>query len=486
MTEAEFQRLAAQGFNRVPLVAETFADLDTPLSLYLKLANRSNTYLLESVEGGERFGRYSFIGLAAPVRLRAEGNLVTVMQGDAIIEKSQTPDPLEFVREFLSRYRVAEWEGLPRFCGGLVGYFGYDAVRWIEPRLSGGWLKPDPTGCPDMLLLVSEELAVIDNLSGKLYLVVYADPGKPRAWRDAQARLRELLGALTLALTLPAERREDDAEVTSNFGGDAFRGAVGRAIRYVHDGDIMQVVLSQRLSRPFSGSPLSLYRALRSINPSPYMFYFDFGDFQVVGASPEILVRLERRAVTVRPIAGTRPRGASREKDLELERELLADPKERAEHAMLVDLGRNDVGRVAATGSVRLTEKMTVERYSHVMHIVSNVEGRLREGLDCLDVLRAAFPAGTVSGAPKIRAMEVIAELEPDQRGVYAGSLGYVSFGGNLDMAITLRTVVATQGTAYVQAGCGVVADSRPEREYEETLEKAGAMFKAIEMAEAM
>ncbi|HET7199514.1 MAG TPA: anthranilate synthase component I [Burkholderiales bacterium] len=483
MTEAEFQRLAAQGFNRVPLVAETFADLDTPLSLYLKLANRSNTYLLESVEGGERFGRYSFIGLAAPVRLRAEGNLVTVMQGDAIIEKSQTPDPLEFVREFLSRYRVAELEGLPRFCGGLVGYFGYDAVRWIEPRLSGGWLKPDPTGCPDMLLLVSEELAVIDNLSGKLYLVVYADPGKPRAWRDAQARLRELLGALRLALTLPTERREADAEVTSNFGEDAFRDAVGRAIRYVRDGDIMQVVLSQRLSRPFSGSPLSLYRALRSINPSPYMFYFDFGDFQVVGASPEILVRLERRAVTVRPIAGTRPRGASREKDLELERELLADPKERAEHVMLVDLGRNDVGRVAATGSVRLTEKMTVERYSHVMHIVSNVEGKLREGLDCLDVLRAAFPAGTVSGAPKVRAMEIIDELEPDKRGLYAGAVGYLGFNGDMDLCIAIRTALVKQGLLHVQAGAGIVADSVPESEWQETRAKARAVLRAAEIA---
>src|SRR5262245_61680795 len=316
MTEAEFQRLAAQGFNRVPLVAETFADLDTPLSLYLRLANRSNSYLLESVEGGERFGRYSFIGLAAQVRLRAVGRLVTVMHGDTVVEKSEAADPLEFVRVFLSRYRVAELPGLPRFCGGLVGYFGYDTVRWIEPRLSAGLLKPDPTGCPDMLLLVSEELAVIDNLSGKLYLVVYADPSKPRAWRDAQARLRQLLGALRLPLSLPAEPLTADAAPTSNFSGDAFRKAVERAIAYVRDGDIMQVVLSQRISRAYSGSPLSLYRALRSINPSPYMFFFDFGEFQVVGASPEILVRHERGTVTVRPIAGTRPRGATREKEI--------------------------------------------------------------------------------------------------------------------------------------------------------------------------
>jgi anthranilate synthase component 1 len=483
MTEAEFQRLAAQGYNRVPLVAETFADLDTPLSLYLKLANRSNTYLLESVEGGERFGRYSFIGLATQVRLRAVGRLVTVMHGDAIVEKSEAADPLEFVRQFLSRYRVAGLPGLPRFCGGLVGYFGYDAVRWIEPKLSGGWLKPDPTGCPDMLLLVSEELAVIDNLSGKLYLVVYADPSKPRAWQDAQARLRELLGALRLPLSLPAEPRSDDAALTSNFSGDAFRSAVERAIRYVRDGDIMQVVLSQRLSRAYSGSPLSLYRALRSINPSPYMFYFDFGDFQVVGASPEILVRHERGTVTVRPIAGTRPRGATREKDLALEQELLADPKERAEHVMLVDLGRNDVGRVAAAGSVQLTERMSIERYSHVMHIVSNVEGRLRGGLDSLDVLRAAFPAGTVSGAPKVRAMEIIDELEPDKRGLYAGAVGYLGFNGDMDLAIAIRTALVKEGRMHVQAGAGIVADSVPESEWQETRAKASAVLRAAEIA---
>jgi anthranilate synthase component I len=483
MTEAEFQRLAAQGFNRVPLVAETFADLDTPLSLYLKLANRSNTYLLESVEGGERFGRYSFIGLAAQVKLRAVGRVVTVMHGDAIVEKSESTDPLAFVREYLSRYRVVELPGLPRFCGGLVGYFGYDAVRWIEPKLSAGWLKSDPIGCPDMLLLVSEELAVVDNLSGKLYLVVYADPAKPRAWDDAHARLRELLGALRLPLSLPPDRREADAEVRSNFGGEAFRAAVGRAIRYVRDGDIMQVVLSQRLSRPYSGSPLTLYRALRSINPSPYMFYLDFGDFQVVGASPEILVRHERGTVTVRPIAGTRPRGGTRDRDLELERELLADPKERAEHVMLVDLGRNDVGRVATTGSVRLTEKMNVERYSHVMHIVSNVEGRVREGLDSLDVLRAAFPAGTVSGAPKVRAMEIIDELEPDKRGLYAGAVGYLGFNGDMDLAIAIRTALVKAGQMHVQAGAGIVADSVPENEWQETRAKASAVLRAAEMA---
>jgi len=409
--------------------------------------------------------------------------LVTVMHGDVIAEKSQAADPLAFVREFLSRYRVAELPGLPRFCGGLVGYFGYETVRWIEPRLSGGWLKPDPVGCPDMLLLVSEELAVIDNLSGRLYLVVYADPAKPRAWHDAQARLRELLGALRLPLSPPSETRDAETEVASNFDADTFRAAVGRAIRYVHDGDIMQVVLSQRLSRPFAGSSLSLYRALRSINPSPYMFYFDFGDFQVVSASPEILVRLERGTVTVRPIAGTRRRGATQDEDVALERELLADPKERAEHVMLADLGRNDVGRVAATGTVRLTETMTVERYSHVMHIVSNVEGRLRDGLDCVDVFRAAFPAGTVSGAPKVRAMEIIDELEPDKRGVYAGAAGYLGFNGDMDLAIAIRTAVVKAGQLPVQAGAGIVADSVSESELQETRAKARAVLRAAEIA---
>jgi anthranilate synthase component 1 len=483
MTEAEFKHLAAQGYNRVPVVAETFADLDTPLSIYLKLANRSHTYLLESVVGGERFGRYSFIGLAAPIRLRAVGRLVTVTHGDTVVEKSQAADPLAFVRQFLSRYRAVEPPGLPRFCGGLVGYFGYDAVRWIEPKLSGGWLKPDPLGCPDMLLLVSEELAVIDNLTGKLYLVVYADPSKPRAWDDAQARLRELRGALRLPLPQPPEYRGADEAIESNFGAEAFRAAVRRAIRYVHDGDAMQVVLSQRLSRPYSASPLSLYRALRAVNPSPYMIYFDLGDFHVVGASPEILVRLEHGTVTVRPIAGTRRRGKTAEEDAALANELRADPKEIAEHVMLVDLGRNDVGRVAEIGSVKMTERMAIERYSHVMHIVSNVEGRLRPGLDAIDVLRAAFPAGTVTGAPKVRAMEIIDELEPDKRGLYAGAAGYLGFNGDMDLCIAIRTAVVKDGRLHVQAGAGIVADSVPENEWQETRAKARALLRAAEIA---
>ena len=483
MTETEFKQLADRGFNRVPLVLETFADLDTPLSVYLKLANRPYTYLLESVIGGERFGRYSFIGLSTRTSLRAVGRLVTVMRGDTVVEKSEGTDPLEFVRRFLARHRAAEAPGLPRFCGGLVGYFGYDTVRWIEGRLAGGWLKPEPIGCPDMLLLVSEELAVVDNLTGRLYLVVFADPSQPGSYQDARARLRELLGALRLPLELPRERRAALSEPRSNTGAEAFKAAVARAKRYIHDGDAMQVVLSQRLTLEYGASPMSLYRALRAINPSPYLFYFDFGAFHVVGSSPEILVRLEGDLVTVRPIAGTRPRGATREKDQQLERELLADPKEAAEHVMLVDLGRNDVGRVAQTGSVRVTEYLGIERYSHVMHIVSNVEGRVREGLDAIEVLRAAFPAGTVTGAPKVRAMEIIDELETERRGIYAGAVGLIGFNGDVDLAIAIRTAVLKDGLLHIQAGAGIVADSDPESEWQETQNKARALLRAAQMS---
>jgi len=485
MTETEFKRLAAHGYNRVPVALETCADLDTPLSVYLKLANRPNTYLLESVIGGERFGRYSFIGLATRTALRALGRHVTVLQGDAVVERSEGTDPLAFVRDFLARYRVAETPGLPRLCGGLVGYFGYDAVRWIEPRLAGGWLKPAPLGCPDMLLLLSEELAVVDNLTGRLFLVVFADPSRPGAFQDARQRLRELTGALRLPLEFAPERTFALARPESSFGEVAFKAAVERAKRYIEAGDAMQIVISQRMSQPYAGSPMSLYRALRSVNPSPYMFYFDFADFQIVGSSPEILVRLDNGTVTVRPIAGTRRRGATREEDLALERELLADPKEAAEHVMLVDLGRNDVGRVAKIGTVRLTELRAIERYSHVMHIVSNVEGALREGLDAVEVLRASFPAGTVSGAPKVRAMEIIDELEPERRGVYAGAVGYLGFHGNMDLAIAIRTAVVKQGVLHVQAGAGIVADSDPQSEWKETQSKARAILRAAQIAAA-
>ena len=482
MTEQEFNDLARQGYNRIPVYRQLPADLDTPLALYIKLANRPYTYLLESVVGGERFGRYSFIGLAARTVLRVHGHFASVEVDGSPVEQSDCADPLAFVETLLGRYRAAPLPGLPRFPGGLCGYFGYDSVRYIEKRLSGT-VKPDPLGTPDILLMLSDELAVVDNLTGRLTLIVYADPMEPDAYARTQLRLAELARELPKPVHAPPEARAEAADAVSEFGEAAFKTAVERAKRYIYEGDIMQVVLSQRMSRPFHAHPLALYRALRSLNPSPYMFYFDLGNFHLVGASPEILVRLEGDTVTVRPIAGTRPRGASREEDLRLEAELLADPKERAEHVQLMDLGRNDVGRVAQVGTVKVTENMVVERYSHVMHIVSNVEGRLRPGLTAMDVLRATFPAGTVSGAPKIRAMEIIDELEPTKRGVYAGAVGYLGFNGDMDVAIAIRTAVVKDQVLYVQAGAGIVADSVPENEWTETRNKARAVIRAAELA---
>ena len=484
MTEAEFNALAAQGYNRIPVTLETFADLDTPLSIYLKLADSAWTYLLESVQGGERFGRYSFIGLSAPTRIAAYGRNVMVLTGNRIAERRDDCDPLAFVGEFMARFKLAPRAGLPRFCGGLVGSFGYDTVRYVEPKLAQSQ-KPDELGTPDILLLLSEEIAVVDNLSGKLTLVVYAEPGVPGAFKRARTRLKELLARLREPVRIPAERPATPQAATSSFGEEPFKQAVARAKQYIVDGDVMQVVLAQRMSKPFAATPLALYRALRTLNPSPYMFYFDFEDFHVVGASPEILVRLEDGNVTLRPIAGTRRRGKTVEEDEALAAELLADEKERAEHLMLLDLGRNDVGRVAQTGSVRVTEQFVIERYSHVMHIVSSVEGKLKPELDALAVLRATFPAGTVSGAPKVRAMEIIDELEPVKRGIYAGAVGYLGFHGDMDLAIAIRTAVVKDGRIHVQAGAGIVADSDPDSEWQETQSKALAQLRAAEMAES-
>ncbi len=482
MTEQDFLKYGREGYNRVPLVREALADLDTPLSVYLKLANQPFSYLFESVVGGERFGRYSFIGLPARTRLVVRGHQVQIEDDAGIREQVELGDPLEFVADYRQRFKVPRVPGLPRFCGGLVGYFGYDTVRYIETKLAKV-RKPDPIDAPDILLLLSEELAVVDNVLGKLYLIVYADPNEAGSHARAQARLDELERRLRQPMDVPHTPHMAPQAARSEFGEAAFKQAVERAKRYIFDGDIMQVVLAQRMSQPFHAHPLSLYRALRSLNPSPYMFHCDYGAFQVVGASPEILVRLEHDTVTVRPIAGTRPRGATREQDEALAAELLADPKERAEHLMLMDLGRNDVGRVAKTGSVRVTENMVIERYSHVMHIVSNVEGKLRDGLDAMDVLRATFPAGTVSGAPKVRAMEIIDELEPTKRGIYAGAVGYLGFNGDMDLAIAIRTAVVKADTLYVQAGAGIVADSVPENEWLETNNKARAVLRAAELA---
>jgi anthranilate synthase component I len=485
ITEAEFGALSALGYNRIPLVLESFADLDTPLSLYLKLANQRYTYLLESVVGGERFGRYSFIGLPARIRLHVRGRAVEVEDDAGVIERHQG-DPLAFLRSFMARYRAAPQAGLPRFCGGLAGYFGYDTVRLIEPRLAGhAFAQASPLDTlPDTLLMLTDELAVVDNLAGKIYLIVYADPAQPRAYAAAHERLQALHARLRASASIPFQTATKVTTALSESGEAAFCAAVQKAREYIAAGDIMQVVLSQRLRLPFSASPLSLYRALRSLNPSPYMYYYDFGDFHVVGASPEILVRKEGSTVTVRPIAGTRPRGASRDADERLAREMTADPKELAEHVMLLDLGRNDVGRVAAVGTVTVTEQFAVERYSHVMHMVSNVEAALAPGLTSFDVLAAAFPAGTVSGAPKVRAMEIIDELERTRRGVYAGAVGYVSFQDDMDLAIAIRTAVVKDGVLYVQAGAGIVHDSVPQSEWQETQSKARAVLRAAEMVQ--
>ena len=485
ITEVEFRALAAQGYNRIPLVLELFADLDTPLSLYLKLANQKFSFLLESVVGGERFGRYSFIGLPARVWLRARGNHVDV-EDDGGTRESFDGDPLAFVETFRSRFHAAPLPGLPRFCGGLAGYFAYDIVRYIEPKLAHTANPPTPglADIPDFLLLLTEELAVVDNLKGKISLIVYADPALPDAYAGARERLAQLRRKLREPVAIPYQTGTATAHATSEFGEAPYKAAVDRAREYIAAGDIMQVVISQRMAMPFSASPLSLYRALRSINPSPYMFYYDFGAFHVVGASPEILVRKEGSAITLRPIAGTRPRGATREADEALAVELANDPKEIAEHVMLLDLGRNDVGRVAQTGTVKVTDQMVIERYSHVMHIVSNVEGVLKPALTSMDVLRAAFPAGTVSGAPKVRAMEIIDELEPSRRGIYSGAVGYISFQDDMDTAIALRTAVLKDGTLYAQAGGGIVHDSSPEGEWQETMNKLRALMRAAEMVQ--
>ncbi|MDP1606910.1 MAG: anthranilate synthase component I [Rhodocyclaceae bacterium] len=492
MTEDDFERLALEGYNRIPVTLETFADLDTPLSIYLKLADGPHSYLLESVQGGERFGRYSFIGLTTPTRIAVTDSTILLLTGNRVAERREHTNPMSYISEFMARFKVPDLPGLPRFCGGLVGVFGYDTVRYIEPKLAN-MSKPDPLGVPDILLLLSEEIAIVDNLSGKLTLVVYAEPGFPGAWRQAQARLKELIAKLRAPVQLPADTAAVSPAPTFEFPEEDFKAAVRRAKQYIIDGDVMQVVLSQRMSKPFTASPLALYRALRTLNPSPYMFFFDFGDFQVVGASPEILVRLEsegagdqqQRRITLRPIAGTRKRGATAAEDAVLAAELLADEKERAEHLQLLDLGRNDVGRIAKTGSVRVTEQYAVERYSHVMHIVSNVEGELKDDEGPVSVLRATFPAGPVSGAPKVRAMEIIDELEPTKRGIYAGSVGYLGFNGDMDLAIAIRTAVVKDGRIYVQAGAGIVADSDPDSEWQETLNKAKAQLRAAEMAES-
>ncbi|OZI27225.1 anthranilate synthase component I [Bordetella genomosp. 7] len=499
MTEIEFKALAAQGYNRIPLVAETYADLDTPLAIYLKLAHSGAqggrmSCLMESVVGGERFGRYSFIGLPARTVIRAEGTTTEVLRDGQVIETNQG-DPLAFIEQYQGRFKVAVRPGMPRFCGGLAGYFGYDTVRHIEPRL-GPATKPFPAGMqggtPDIMLMHVDELVIVDNLAGRTYLMVYADPSQPEAYSRAQQRLLDLRAKLRRPVDIPYSHASMQTEERRDFKKEDYLAAVRRAKEYIAAGDLMQVQVGQVIAKPFRDSPLSLYRALRSLNPSPYMYFWNFGDFQVVGASPEILVRQEqvsdngtpKSQITIRPLAGTRKRGATPEQDLALAEELRADPKEIAEHVMLIDLARNDVGRVAEVGSVKVTDTMTIERYSHVMHLVSNVTGALNPGMSSMDVLRAAFPAGTLTGAPKVRAMEIIDELEPVRRGIYGGAAGYLSYGGEMDVAIAIRTGVIKDGTLYVQAAAGIVADSDPELEWAETEAKARAVLRAAEQVQ--
>ena len=498
ISELEFKSLAQQGYNRIPLMVEAFADLETPLSLYLKLAFSKDggkySFLLESVVGGERFGRYSFIGLPARTLLRASGfgvDAVTEVVTDGQVVETSRLNPLDFIAAYQQRFKVALRPGLPRFCGGLAGYFGYDTVRHIEKKLQAS-CPPDTLGCPDILLLQCEELAVIDNLSGKLYLIVYADPALPEAFANAKKRLRGLKEQLQYSVSAPVVKPSQGYPAEREFAKADYIAAVERAKELIAGGDFMQVQVGQRIKKRYTESPLSLYRALRSLNPSPYMYYYHFGDFHVVGASPEILVRQEKividgvdsEKITIRPLAGTRPRATSPEADKAAEQELINDPKERAEHVMLIDLARNDIGRIAQTGSVKVTEAFAVERYSHVMHIVSNVEGVLQGGMSNMDVLKATFPAGTLTGAPKVHAMELIDQLEPSKRGLYGGACGYLSFAGDMDVAIAIRTGIIKDQTLYVQAAAGVVADSVPELEWKETEAKARALLRASELVE--
>ena len=485
MNRADYQRYRAEGYNRIPLVREVLADLDTPVSTYLKLARGPYSYLLESVEGGEKWGRYSIIGLPCSTIIRVTGEELVIEQDGEEIHAQQTDDPLAAIQKIQQQFNVPQIDGLPRFTGGLVGYFGYGTVQYIETHL-GTIDKDDPISAPDILLMVSDEIVVFDNLGSRLQVVVHTDPEQDDAWEAGNLRLDELVAMLDqhlLSRDAPRVRQVRDDDFTSSFTQLNFEASVERAKEYIRSGDIFQVVLSQCLSIPFEADPFTLYRALRTVNPSPYMYFLDLDGLDIVGSSPEILVRLEDGEVTVRPIAGTRRRGDSEEDDQRLERELISDPKELAEHLMLVDLGRNDVGRIAETGSVRLTEKMLVERYSHVMHIVSNVVGELRSGLDAIDVLRATFPAGTVSGAPKVRAMEIIEELEPNRRGIYSGAVGYIGWNGNMDTAIAIRTALISRNELYIQVGAGIVADSVPANEWQETMSKGRAMFRAVSMA---
>ncbi len=478
---------ATPTYRRVPVVVETLADLDTPLSVYLKLADQPFSYLLESSQGGEKWGRYSIIGLPARTIITVRGNQISVSHDGEVTEQVESEDPLTFIEDFQSRYSVEDTGDLPRFYGGLVGYFGYDTVRYVEKRLRDT-TPPDPLKTPDIMLMVSEEVVVFDNVKGRMQLISLVDPDQPGLVQQTRERLQHQVRVLQQAVPpVPesqANQKIEESDFASEFGEQAFKDAVERIREYTRAGDAMQVVLAQRMSIPFSSPSINLYRALRSLNPSPYMYFMNLGDFQIVSSSPEILARLDNGRITNRPLAGTRRRGYDEEEDQALEAELMGDPKEIAEHLMLIDLGRNDVGRVARSGSVKVTEQFVIERYSHVMHICSNVEGVLKEGMSAMDLLRATLPVGTLSGAPKVRAMEIIDELEPVKRGIYGGAVGYLAWNGNMDTAIAIRTAVIKDGKLYIEAGGGIVADSVPRLEWKESLNKGRAIFRAAAMAE--
>jgi anthranilate synthase component I len=495
ISQSEFNQLVSQGYNRIPLIAKCYADLDTPLSIYLKLGNAKNTFLLESVVGGERSGRYSFIGLPSQTTIEVVGNKVRVLEESnsglpSKLVQEFEGDPLVFIEQYHAQFKVPSMPDVPRFFGGLAGYFGYDTVRYIETKLEAT-RKKDDLGIPDILLMLTDRMAVVDNIKGTIQLIVFVDPAQPNAYEAGQAEVKRLMAKLRTPVATPVSGASVSTETQRSISKTDYIGIVEKAKEYIASGDVMQVVLGQRLAKPFTQDALSLYRALRSLNPSPYLFYYDLGGFQVVGSSPEILVRQDQvegktqPVVTLRPIAGTRPRGKTQSEDRGLADELLADPKEIAEHVMLIDLARNDIGRIAEIGSVEVTEKMIIERYSHVMHIVSNVQGNLRPNLGSMDVLRATFPAGTLSGAPKVRAMEIIDELEPTKRGVFGGACGYLSFTGTMDVAIVIRTGIVKDGMLYVQAGAGVVADSVAESEWLETENKARAIIRAAELVQS-
>jgi anthranilate synthase component I len=482
---ATFASLAAQG-NLIPVYREIMADLDTPVSAFRKIDDGRYSFLLESIEGGEKWARYTFLGSSPSEVIRSRGNTVELLTEEGAVRREEVSDPLAFVRDYLKRYTPVAIPGIPRFFGGAVGYLGYDMVRYFENLPTA---KPAVIGAYDSYFVITDTIVIFDNVRQKIKVVsnAHLDTGKTvqAAYEEATAKIDAIIGKLKVPLPPqvdnPAARR---VAFTSNVTREEFEEAVVKAKEYVRAGDIIQVVLSQRFSGELTVDPLDIYRVLRTLNPSPYMFFLRLEDTLVVGASPEVMVRKEGSKAELRPIAGTRPRGATVEEDERLEQELLDDPKERAEHVMLVDLGRNDLGRVCRIGTVRVSELMVVERYSHVMHIVSNVQGELEEGKDAFDVVRATFPAGTLSGAPKVRAMEIIDELEPLRREIYGGAVGYFSFSGNMDMAIAIRTLVVKDGKVHLQAGAGIVADSDPAAEYRETVNKAMAVVKAIETVE--